>query len=446
MLARSTLSRGPSQLLTRAAPSSRRGLAAAAVSNPFHYSVGESAGIKVASRDDGGPTTALAVVARGGSRYETAPGLAHGLEKFAFKNSRRSALRLQRETELLGGSLGSTLSRENIVLRAKFLRDDLPYFVEALADVLIHTKYNPYEFNEQVSPTMGFEIENLHHTPAALALEAAHNIAFHKGLGSSRLALTNKYLSNKSITEYSKKVYSKDNIAVVASGAPQQDLEKWTAEFFKELPSGTGPVVAPAKYYGGETRVFSPHGDAIVIAFPGSASAPSFKAEYTVLAYLLGGETSIKWNTGMSFLSQAVSEIPHTTAVAKHVAYTDTGLLYVTIEGPGSALTQAGENVVSAFKSLGEVKPEDVKKAIALAKFDALATAEDRSVGLESVGQTVIASGNAPQVESIVKALSGVTVEAVKAAGKKLLESKATFVVVGDTYILPYAEDLGLKV
>ena len=31
-------------------------------------------------------------------------------------------------------------------------------------------------------------------------------------------------------------------------------------------------------------------------------------------------------------------------------------------------------------------------------------------------------------------------------AGKKLLESKATFVAVGNTYLLPYAEDLGLSV
>lgn len=57
----------------------------AAVTNPFHYTVGEAAGIKVASRDDGGPTTNLAIVIRGGTRYETVPGVAHGLEKFAFK-------------------------------------------------------------------------------------------------------------------------------------------------------------------------------------------------------------------------------------------------------------------------------------------------------------------------------------------------------------------------
>lgn len=83
MLARRNISRGSSQWLAQATSSQRRGVAA--VTNPFHYTVGEAAGIKVASRDDGGPTTNLAIVVRGGSRYESAPGVAHGLEKFAFK-------------------------------------------------------------------------------------------------------------------------------------------------------------------------------------------------------------------------------------------------------------------------------------------------------------------------------------------------------------------------
>lgn len=83
MLARRNISRGSSQWLAQATSSQRRG--AAALTNPFHYTVGEAAGIKVASRDDGGPTTNLAIVIRGGSRYESAPGVAHGLEKFAFK-------------------------------------------------------------------------------------------------------------------------------------------------------------------------------------------------------------------------------------------------------------------------------------------------------------------------------------------------------------------------
>lgn len=113
-------------------------------------------------------------------------------------------------------------------------------------------------------------------------------------------------------------------------------------------------------------------------------------------------------------LAQATAGIPGVSAVARHSAYTDAGLLHVTVSGPAGALTQAGRSVVEAVKGLKGVGAEAVQRAIAQAKFDTLAAAEDRFVGLEEVGQAVIASGRAPQVEGRVKALEGVTVESVK--------------------------------
>lgn len=55
--------------------------------------------------------------------------------------NRRSALRLQRESELFGASLFATHTRESVIIGAKFFRDDLPYFVEALSEVATDTKY-----------------------------------------------------------------------------------------------------------------------------------------------------------------------------------------------------------------------------------------------------------------------------------------------------------------
>lgn len=55
--------------------------------------------------------------------------------------SKRSQLRITRETELLGGELTASHSRETFVLSAKFLNQDLPYFAELLAEVLQETKY-----------------------------------------------------------------------------------------------------------------------------------------------------------------------------------------------------------------------------------------------------------------------------------------------------------------
>lgn len=53
-------------------------------SNDYTVSSGPS-GIKLASIDDGSPTSAITVAVKAGPRYEPAPGLAHVLKNFVFK-------------------------------------------------------------------------------------------------------------------------------------------------------------------------------------------------------------------------------------------------------------------------------------------------------------------------------------------------------------------------
>lgn len=58
---------------------------------------------------------------------------------------------MTREAELLGGELTAYHSRENLVIGAKFLRDDLPYFAELLGEIISKTKYTRTSFS-QVRP------------------------------------------------------------------------------------------------------------------------------------------------------------------------------------------------------------------------------------------------------------------------------------------------------
>ena len=143
MISRASLIRsGQRTLQSQARRPNNKGLATAA-SGTYSYETGEAAGVKFASRDLPGPTTHLAVIAKAGTRYEPLPGYSDGLEKFAFKNTfRRSSLRITRESELLGGELSASHSRENLVISTKFLRDDLPYFAELLGEVISQTKYS----------------------------------------------------------------------------------------------------------------------------------------------------------------------------------------------------------------------------------------------------------------------------------------------------------------
>ena len=211
--------------------------------------------------------------------------------------------------------------------------------------------------------------------------------------------------------------FNKSNIALVASGAAHSDLSKWTQELLGGVKDGAKLTSPAAKYYGGQTRLSSTHGSSFVIAFPGTAGSPNFKAEYKVLAHLLGGQTAVKWNTGFSLLSRAVSNLPGVTAVANHASFSDAGLLYITVNGPGALLEQAGQEVVKTLNEAANVSAEQVKKAIAQAKFDVLAEVEDRSIGLELVGQSLLLNGTAPQADVIVKALDGVTLDTIKKVG-----------------------------
>jgi len=411
----------------------------------------------VASRDVSGPTTKLAVVAKAGTRYQSAPGLTSGLEYYAFKNTlKRSALRITRESELLGGQLSSYHTREALVVEAKFLREDLPYFTELLGEVISQTKYTAHEYHEEVEPLLKLSQKKILGNVSELALNSAHGLAFHRGLGTplypSSSTPLNKYLNEDSISQFAQSAYSKPNIAVVANGASQAELTKWVGEFFTETPSSAVALSSQAtKYYGGEERIAHASGNAFVIAFPGSSSftaGSSYKPEIAVLAALLGGKSSIKWSPGFSLLSKAASSFPGASASTTHFAYSDAGLLTIQFSGSASAIRSALAEAIKALKSVagGSVSKEDFTKAVALAKYQALEEGQNIEAGLVSTGAGLVHGGKAFQIDEVGKSVESVTADSLKAAAKTLLEGKATVSAVGDLYVLPYAEEIGLKV
>lgn len=460
MISRSAIGRNAQLALRRQCrinPANTRGLAAAVSgSTSFSYDTADVGGIKVASRDVAGPTTKLAVVAKAGTRYQAAPGLTSGLEQFAFKNTyKRSALRITRESELLGGQLTAYHTREALVLEAKFLREDLPYFTELLGEVISQTKYTPHEYHEEVEPLIKISQEKILGNVSELAINSAHGIAFHRGLGAPLYPTSssplNKYLSEGTISKFSQSAYSKPNIAVVANGASQAELSKWVGEFFTETPSAAAPISGEAtKYYGGEERIAHASGNAFVIAFPGSSSftaGGSYKPEIAVLAALLGGQSSIKWSPGFSILSKAAASFPGASAATTHFAYSDAGLLTIQFSGNALAIRNASGKAVESLKSISEgtISQEDFTKAVALAKYQALEEGQNIEAGLVSTGSGLVHGGKAFQIDEVGKAVEGVTIDKLKSAAKTLLEGKATVSAVGDLYVLPWAEEIGLK-
>lgn len=84
MVPRTALGRQAQRAARQSWQQQRRGLAAPA-SGSFQYETGEANGIKFASRDIPGPVVTLAIVAQAGTRFQSFPGMAEGMNRYAFK-------------------------------------------------------------------------------------------------------------------------------------------------------------------------------------------------------------------------------------------------------------------------------------------------------------------------------------------------------------------------
>ena len=87
-----------------------------------------------------------------GTRHETPDinGVAHFLEHMAFKGTeRRSARAIAEEIEAVGGHLNAYTSRESTAYYAKVLKEDVPLALDILADILLHSTFDPAELERE---------------------------------------------------------------------------------------------------------------------------------------------------------------------------------------------------------------------------------------------------------------------------------------------------------
>ena len=288
-------------------------------------------------------------------------------------------------------------------------------------------RYTGHELQEEVIPIIKLNQKALLGKTPDLALNSAYGVAFHRGLGtplhpSSSTPMT-KYLNENYLEAYSKAAYAKPNFAVVANGVEHSELSKWVGEFFTDSPDAAPSDIpamdkTPSKYYGGEERIAHDSGNSMILAFPGSSSftGQSYKPEISVLASLLGGKSSIKWSPGFSLLAKATEAYPGAHITTTHAAYSDAGLLYISINGSANQVRDASKDVVKALKKVaaGEISKEEIKKAIANAKFKALESGQNIAAGLELTGAGLVQEGKAHQIDEVGKGIDGVTEEQVK--------------------------------
>lgn len=134
----------------------------------------------VSAVDKPGKLSTLVVKVHAGSRYSPKDGVSHLLNRFNFQTTNaKSSLRLVRESELLGGTVESVVCREFITLKATFLKEQLPYFVETLGNVLYKTSFKPHELVESVLPAANYDLAQASRDPIWNANDLLFQVTYH---------------------------------------------------------------------------------------------------------------------------------------------------------------------------------------------------------------------------------------------------------------------------
>ena len=334
------------------------------------------------------------------------------------------------------------------------------FFVEILGDVLSSSKFARHEFAEEVIPSLAVDYEQAQANPLVLGFDQLTSAAFRSkgaGLGASLFASPNSPISYDQTVKYASSVFGKDNLAVLGSGIEAQKLASLVEKSFAGVPASASGAASPnskTQYHGGEQRIAlqSAHGGPvspragnghIFLAFEGAAqgSAP----ELAVLRSLLGGEASVKWSAGQSPLAQIRSQSPLTTASAFNLGFSDAGLFGIYVSAPHERLQAVAKAAINALKDIAGGKQgasEDVKRAVAKAKFEAATALESRTSSHEAISSQLLEGGKVSTLDSVYQALDKVDASAVSKAAEKALKSKPTVVAIGDLHNLPYADEV----
>lgn len=353
----------------------------------------------ISSLESAGKTSTLAVKVHAGSRYADKDGLAHLLSRFNFQTTNdKSTLRLVRESELLGGKLESTLDREFITLRATFLKENLPYYVNAIANVLYKTSFKPHELVESVAPAAGYDLAIIQQNPIALAKEALYNSTYRTDLGKPLLFDGVEEITLDDIKEYANKVYTQENIEIEGFGINERDLQRLVSDsLINTLPKGSSLKVSEApKSFSGETRIRSQGTSVAAISIPvAKESIPEFEV--------------LK-----AYLTSPVYELVDVIDTVSFEKFNNThGLFSLYVKGSDAAVVAKNiKEVVSSLK-----KGKDISVAKELAKVESELANE----------QSILPENHEP-----------LKLDAVK--NFKL--GKFSYVALGDVSKLPYLDEL----
>lgn len=415
-------------------------------------------GVTVASFDHQGPSSVVGVVLPAGSRYESsdAPGAASLYAAAILRNTQgRTALRTVRETELLGATISTTLTRDSVIVSGEFLRDALSDVVPALLQHALNNDYSIHEFQRAAA---GVAESDATGCVDSLVLDGVHVAAYQQvDLGHSLYTSKDQLLALKrrQVRDHLDSAVKHRGVTVVGLGTSHSDLEKIVgaslANLSKESVSSTGAKSTVASkapvYRGGDYHISAALGENGVAAVAySSCSHTSAKelASALVLKQLLARRQPVHYgpiNGSTTLLGKSLAQ--DVEASPFESTFSDASLFGVVLKGPSAELLNSARKFTQALKTLAD--PKNVDETLLAGARNAAVISNDPILPGRNKAQklaNLAAAKSKDQPELLTKALATVSAADIANLCKNLLKSAPSVSTVGNVRNLFHSFDL----
>lgn len=410
-------------------------------------------GVMVGTVQCGNLHASVSLVVSAGSRFEDPSanlGVSHRLRTLpCTTGEENTAFESIQLISSLGASLEVSGTREHIAynLRCgrKIWRDVM---TEGLLPTLQNSQFHWWELGD-LNKTMQSQVGQASANTTFRLVEAMHRASFHGGLANSVLSPAAMIGSHTSemVRDFFDSRFNLGNVVVVGSGVNHRELCE-VVESSLTLSPGTKSQPGKSRFISTEVREHEAGRPTCVgIGFAGVSLNDQDTMALAVLQHILGGNTSVKYESGI------VKRLPKVasknvdgpvTASAFSANYSDSGLLGIVLGSDGANIGKLVSSVNKEIASMaaGGISEAEINAGKQSLKGDMLMLSENSNVLVDDMAVQLSVLDTYVSPEEVAAKVDSVSPSEVLAVAKKVFGSKKSLVAFGDVTHCPYLSDL----
>lgn len=364
---------------------------------------------------------------------EKEAGISHFLEHMVFKGTnKRSAYRIARELEAVGGDLNAYTTQEYTCYHATSLKDDFKLQIDVLCDLVKNAKFSEIELKREKGVVLQEIAMAVDHPE-----EHIFDIFFDEIYGTNRLGRpilgTEKTVSNftqKDIRKFYESRYAPKNIIVSCTGGVEHEkVVQLVSKQLGDLKRRFQPRKRVRPSFHPIRKVVSREIEQvqIVVGIPAASYCDDFRFDAFILNSLLGGGMTSK-------LYQAIREKRGLayTVYSQLTTFTDVGVMSVYAATDSKQWKTVLELIFKEFKELRKrkISESDLKLFKHQVRGAILLGADDMENRMNSLGINEMVFSDYRAIEKVIEDLESVTTKSLREYIMKFLDLHETGILI----------------